>query len=290
VEGEPLGLLFADYRYRKEFALDEVQAIGLFADFAAMVIYEARLREALGQTQRRLERRLFLDWVSMIEATWRHALIQKAAAIRNHAAILQRRLARHAALPAAMNGVPETVAEIDRLAGEIASAPPRVPQSWEMEAELFPLAPLLEEMAQRERTPSRLLSGPPLEIRAEVETLGGVQMRGYRRWIIYALEALLQNARNAMPEGGIVTITGQRVGKRAEVRIRDTGSGVPEAIQPRLFKELIPKEEDETGMGLGSLLAATIVEEHEGRIELEPSGSGGTTVLIHLPVAEGIEG
>jgi GAF domain-containing protein/ActR/RegA family two-component response regulator len=287
VEIEPLGLLFANYRYHKEPTSDELEAIGLFADLAARVLHEARLREELGRTQKRLQRRLFLDWVSMIETTWRHSLVQKSAAIRNHTALLQRRLAQFATSPpATMECVQETVAEIDRLAEGIAAAPPRVPQSWEMEAELVPLAPLLEEVAQREEgKPSPLRAGPPIRIRVAVETLGGVQVRGYRRWLIYALEALLQNADSAMPQRGTVTITGRREGKWAEVRIQDTGTGVPEAIRCRLFRELIPKEQDKAGMGIGGLLAATIVEEHEGSIELEKPGPGDTTVLIRLPVA-----
>lgn len=289
IEDQSLGLLFASYRYHKEPASDEQEAIGLFADLAALVVHEARLREELGRTQRRLERRLFLDWVSMLEASWQHSLTQKAATILNYTAALQNRLDQCYQQPPAMAGVSETIKEIDRLAREIASAPPRVPQSWEMEAELIPLAPLLEEVAQREGKRSLLRASPPMEIRTEVEALGGVQVRGYRRWLIYALEALLQNARNAMLEEGTVIITSQRAGKRAEIRIQDTGSGVPEAIRCKLFKELVPKEQDRAGMGIGGLLAATIIEEHEGSIELEKPGPGDTTVLISLPVVEGAE-
>jgi two-component system OmpR family response regulator len=289
VEGETLGLLFADYRYHKEPTPDELEAIRLFADLNALMMHQARLREELGRTQRRLERRLFLDWVSMVEASWRHSLVNKAATILNYTATLQNRLAQCSQSPAAMAGVPETIKEIDRLAKEIASAPPRVPQSWEMEAELIPLAPLLEEVAQREGRPSLLQPGPLVEIRADVEALGGVQVLGHRRWLIYALEALLQNARNAMPQGGTVSISGGRAGGWAEVRIRDRGSGVPEAIRGKLFKDLTSREQDKVGIGLGCLLAATIVEDHEGSIELETPGPGDTTVLLRLPVAKETE-
>jgi GAF domain-containing protein len=92
VEREPLGLFFSSYRYHKELAPDEVEAVGLFADLAALVIYEARLRKELGRTQRHLERHLLLDWVSMLEASWQHSLTQKAATILNYTATLQNRL------------------------------------------------------------------------------------------------------------------------------------------------------------------------------------------------------
>jgi len=287
VEGDPLGLLFASYRDRRELAPDEIEAISLFADLSALVMHEARLRKELGQTQKRLETRTFLTWVSMLEDTWRHSLVQKAAAIRNYAATLQRLFDQCAELPPGHQDIREKTAEIDRLAFEIADAPPRVPQSWEMEPALLPLAPLLEEVAQREGRATLSRPGPSVEIRAEVKALGGVQVRGHRRWLAYALEALLQNARNALPDGGAVTISSRRAGNWAEVRIRDTGVGVPEAIQGKLFKELAPGDQDQAGMGIGGLLAATIVEEHEGTIELERPGPGDTTVLIRLPIAEG---
>ena len=123
-------------------------------------------------------------------------------------------------------------------------------------------------------------------LRVPFEGLGSIQVSGYIRWLAYALEALLQNARNAMPTGGKVIISGVQKGKWAEIRIRDTGSGVPDAIRATLFKDVTSKEEDKKGMGIGGLLVATIVEDHRGIIELERPGPGDTTVLIRLPIVQ----
>lgn len=289
VEGEPLGLFVALYGCAQAILPESLETVGLLGDLAGLVIHEIRLVEALGHTQKRLKRREFLDWVAMLENTWRHSLVGKAAAIQNHVGILEKRLERSTNLAEAMEGVPTSVREIGRLAREIASAPPRVPQSWEMEEELLPLASLLEEVAQREGQPLESRAFLPIETKVEVQGLGGVQVSGYRRWLIYAIEALLQNAGNALPQGGTITITGQRRETWAEVRISDTGKGVPPAVRPKLFRELIPRAEDRTGMGIGSLLAATIVENHGGSIELEKPGPGDTTVLIRLPVAKETE-
>jgi hypothetical protein len=286
VEGEPLGLFFASYRELKEFSPEEIEAFGLFASLAAMMLHEEHLGDELNHTQQRLKRRLFLDWVSMIEATWRHSMVQKTSAIRNHATYLKKRLDQHDSLPEAMEGIPDIIGEIDRLAAEIADVPPRVPQSWEMERELLPLAALLEEVFERELKQSLIQARPPIDIRIDTKMLVGVQVMGFRRWLIYTLEALIQNARNAMPQGGIVDISGKCSGQWVEVRIRDSGGGVPDAIQNKIFKELIPKEQDMLGMGIGSLLAATILEDHDGDIMLEKPGPVDTTVLIRLPIAE----
>jgi GAF domain-containing protein len=286
IEAQALGLMFANYRRRKTPTASDLEAIGLLADLAAMILYETKLREALSETEMQLQRRALLARVSMVETSWRHSQIVKAAAIRNYTAVLLKRLERRGDLPGRMEAVPETVDEIDRLAAEIADAPPRVPQSWEMEAELVPLASLLQGVARREGKASPLRQGPAVGIRAKVKKLEGVEVRARRRWLIYALEALLQNSRNAMPDGGQITIKGRRRGKWAEVRVKDTGVGVPEAIQGKLFKEMIPREEDQLGMGIGSLLVATIIEEHEGSIELKKPGPGGTVICIRLPVVK----
>lgn len=283
--GEPVGLLFENYVKRRAFEPSHIQAVAPFADLAAIVMTEAKLREQLEATRKRLDRRIFLDWVSMIEASWRHSLVIKASAIRNHAALVQKRLATCSAPVPIHDEMRAAVAAIDGLTEGIANAPPRVPQSWEMQAEWFPLAPLLVEVAERESSP--VVANTRMKIGADVAALGDAQVYGYRRWVVHALELLLQNARNAMPKGGLVTIQGRREGEWAEIRIRDAGGGIPEAIRARLFREPVPKEEDPTGMGLGCVLAATVVEDHGGTIECEETGSEGTTILVRLPVSGG---
>lgn len=286
IENEQLGLLFADYRYQRQFSQDEMEAIGIFADFAAMVIHDTRLRQQLKQTQNRLERQIFLTWVSMLEDTWRHSLVQKASAIRNYSAVLDKLFNTSPATHIHAENIRGTIKEIDNLASEIANAPVKVPQSWEIESELFPLAPLLREVAQREGQTSTLKTPPLIEIKTNIEEHGNIEVRGFRRWIIYAFESLLHNARNAMPEGGTITITGRCVGQWSEVRIQDTGIGVPKNIRDKLFKDLIPPEHRRAGMGIGGLLVAAIVEEHGGTIELENPEPQETTILVRLPAVK----
>lgn len=286
---EPVGLLFEDYVQNRTLDESHVQAVAAFADLAAMVIAEAKLRKQLEDTRKRLDRRMFLDWVSMIEASWRHSLVNKAAAVRNHISFIQKRLASCTAPVRVHDEIRTAVAAIDHLAEEICNAPPRVPQSWEVEPERFPLAALLVEVAERESGLVWAAMEPSarVEFRADVEALGNAQVRGYRRWLVHALELLLQNARNALPDGGTVTISGQVGGTWAEVRIRDTGKGIPAAIKDRLFNKPVPQRDDPKGMGLGCFLARTVIEEHGGTVEVENTGPTGTTILIRVPLSGG---
>jgi GAF domain-containing protein len=286
IEAEPMGLLFVSYRYRKEPTPDELRAIGLFADIAALVLNGARMRDQLGEMRRRLERSVVLSTVSMIENTWRHSMVNRAATIRNWTESLQIRLERCDQQPSLMEGLGEILSKIDRQAKEIADAPPRIPERWELEQELIPLAPFIEEVCQDAKKSAALRAGPSIAVEQEVEGLEDAQLWGYRRWLIYLMEALLQNARRSMPEGGTILISARRAGMWAEVRIQDTGRGVPKEQQDLLFKGQVHKEPGESGMGIGGLLARNIVEEHDGTIELKRPGPGDTTVLVRLPLSE----
>ncbi|MBN1641806.1 MAG: GAF domain-containing protein [Anaerolineae bacterium] len=290
-EGERPGLLVAGYRRQKAIEGEELEAVAVFADLAGLMLRDARLQDALDHARKRTEQRRFLHWMTMVEGAWRHSLEGKGAAIRNHVAILEKRLAQAAHPAQTAAGIAETLQTIDRLAKEVASAPTRAAQSWEWEPEPLPLAPLLEEMAQREAQPSLPGSPATVTIETAVEGLSGVQVRGHRRWLISALEGLLQNAARAMPEGGTIAIHGTRNERWAEVRIRDTGAGVPSAIQRKLFREPIPRtllsqQPGSPGMGIGALLSAWMIEHEGGSITLERPGPGDTTVLVRLPIAE----
>jgi len=286
IEAEPVGLLFSSFRHRKEPTPDELQTIGLFANIAALVLHGAKMRDQMGEMQRHLERNVVLSTVSMIENTWRHSMVNRAASIRNWTQNLQIRLERCDQQPSQMEGVADVISAIDKQAKEIQSAPPRIPEKWELEQEFIPLAPLIAEVCEDARTTAELRAGPRILVQHDVSGLGGAQVWGYRRWLIYLIEALLQNARKAMPEGGAILVSARCRREWAEIRIRDTGRGVPEERQDALFERQVHKKSGESGMGIGGLLARTITEEHGGMIELEKPGPGDTTILIRLPLSE----
>ncbi|HLO13653.1 MAG TPA: GAF domain-containing protein [Anaerolineales bacterium] len=286
LDDTPLGLLFASYRELKSLSSEEREAVDLFAHLAALVLREMQMGTELSEVRQKLNRRLFLTWVSMVEGTWRHSIVQQATSIWNYSLLLQRQINM---LPNAADIeklMLPSFKEIDRLSKEIAAAPPRVPQSWEMAPEFIPIAALLREVGERELHHGALETTPLHSLKLDVEQLGAVQIKGYRRWLIYLLEVLIQNSLAAMPKGGTVVISGRAQDHWAEIRIQDTGWGIPEKIQNSLFKELVTKDQPLLGMGIGGLLAATLVEEHGGTIQVERPGPGDTTVLIRLPISE----
>ncbi|NVJ46773.1 MAG: cyclic nucleotide-binding domain-containing protein [Cytophagia bacterium] len=95
---------------------------------------------------------------------------------------------------------------------------------------------------------------------------------------------IIDNALDAMEEtGGTLTIHTERVGDQVNVKISDTGKGIPKDIQNRIFEPFFTTKDIGKGTGLGLETVQRIVENHHGSIKLE-SEPGKTTFEFCLPI------
>lgn len=111
---------------------------------------------------------------------------------------------------------------------------------------------------------------------------------------------LAVNARDAMPEGGRLTISidqkdassldfadKQSANREyAVIRVEDTGHGMSEAVRKRIFEPFFTTKSEGEGTGLGMSVAFGIVKQHEGYIDVSSQPSRGTRFEVYLPVAE----
>jgi two-component system cell cycle sensor histidine kinase/response regulator CckA len=134
---------------------------------------------------------------------------------------------------------------------------------------------------------------------------GAATARVDRAQLEQVIVNLVVNARDAMPEGGTVTLATQRTaipaspgppeggglppGSYIRLSVKDTGSGIPPDILPHVFEPFFTTKGPGRGTGLGLATAYGIVEQHHGRIRAESEPGAGTTFEILLPSAgEGV--
>jgi two-component system, chemotaxis family, CheB/CheR fusion protein len=102
---------------------------------------------------------------------------------------------------------------------------------------------------------------------------------------------LLINAIKFTPAGGRVEVTLAPVQNRAEIRVIDTGQGIPAELLPYVFDRFRQGDSSTTkskqGLGIGLALVRQIVELHGGRVRAESPGVGqGTTIIVQLPLRQ----
>ncbi len=112
-------------------------------------------------------------------------------------------------------------------------------------------------------------------------------IRGDANQLEQLLLALVMNAIEAMPREGQLRISTRTDDDRSHLiaTISDNGGGIPRTLLPRLFNPFVTTKEEGKGVGLGLAISRSIVDRHQGKIEVQSEEGKGTTFTITLPVA-----
>lgn len=94
---------------------------------------------------------------------------------------------------------------------------------------------------------------------------------------------LCANARDAMPDGGRLTISTSAHGNEVEIRVRDTGAGIAPDVLPRVFDPFFTTKTRDRGTGLGLAMVYSIVTGARGRITVQSELGRGTEFTVTLP-------
>ena len=92
---------------------------------------------------------------------------------------------------------------------------------------------------------------------------------GNREMIVQLFFNLFMNALNAMEGSGKLHVEGEQKGERVHVRVSDTGPGIPDDIVDNIFDPFFTTSKTEKGVGLGLTLCYFIMQDHDGKIELD---------------------
>jgi PAS domain S-box-containing protein len=107
------------------------------------------------------------------------------------------------------------------------------------------------------------------------------------------------NARDAMPDGGVITLSAENVviderqatpeikeGFYVTIKVTDTGSGIPREILDKIFEPFFTTKETGKGTGLGLATVLGIVKSHGGFVQVQTEVGKGTTFLVFLPASQ----
>jgi signal transduction histidine kinase len=104
---------------------------------------------------------------------------------------------------------------------------------------------------------------------------------------------LLTNARQAMPRGGriLIRIAPDSAAGTVDLTVRDSGTGIPPEVLPRIFDRYFstkqgPDESGKGGTGVGLAACREIIEAHQGKIRVESKIGLGTAFTLKLPAAK----
>jgi len=239
-----------------------------------------RCRQALALAQREAQRAQHFTMLGRLAAGLSHEIRNPMAALALHIDLLEEELHDRA---------PESAAMVAEVLAEIKTQMARVDDLLQDYLSLVRVATI-------ERTPQDL--GGALQawagewqhlalphgvvLRLEgLHNLGtlAVHPSTFRR----ALLNLVQNALEAMAQGGILTVRGQRTATQVHLQVQDTGSGMAAATLAQIFEPLYTTKPGGTGLGL--YIVQEIVRAHGGQITVESVEGQGTTFTLTLPVA-----
>lgn len=116
----------------------------------------------------------------------------------------------------------------------------------------------------------------------------GLMVKGARIRLEQALTNLVGNALKFTPAGGQVTVGGGLEGEYAQLWVRDSGPGIPPALQARLFQKFSKLGQAGTqraeGHGLGLAIVRAVAEAHGGRVWVESTPGEGSVFRFSIPL------
>ncbi len=212
-----------------------------------------------------------------------HELRTPLAAMRAELDVTLRDPNRTPAERAALESVREDVDRMSRTVGNLLT----LALVDEGGLELLRAPVDLAQIARAAVDPLRALAGlghVTLECKGESCWTTGDPQR-----LTQALRNLVENAIKFTPGGGHVTVSTWRRGNKAGVSVADTGVGIDDAIQARIFDRFYradgSRSRQSGGSGLGLAICKEIASAHGGRIWVESTSGHGSTFSIALPVA-----
>ena len=245
---------------------------------ASLAEEQHRLEEAnscLQQMQQQLIQSERLATVGKMAAWVAHEINNPLAIIKTSVRIIQNQSREDSQTIGRLHIIDEEVSRIAHILRELLDCSPASPtqEVVDVNAVIHSLEPLLAPTLQSEQISLRVMLEPDLP---------QVCMASDR--LKQVLFNIIRNAEAAMSEGGDLVIQTTRQGDRIQVRITDTGGGIPPEHLGQVFAPFFTTKGHEGGKGLGLAISYGLVASANGHIDVESEVGKGSMFRVSLPV------
>jgi signal transduction histidine kinase len=268
----------------RDFLMDDIEFLSILGNQIAVAIENARLYESekaatqqLREAQQQLlqtERQAALGEMS---AKIAHEVNNPLGIIKNYLLLIKRATSDAPDLTK-YTGIVEQ--EIDRIAGIVRQLLDFHRPQPVIQTRLNLVAVVEDVLALMERP----LSSTKIEIVRNIEPQLP-DVFGSADPLKQVFLNLVINARDAMPDGGRLTVTAGQSDNAVFVRLCDTGPGIPTEIIPRIFEPFFTTKDPGQGTGLGLSVCYSVIKAHNGSIIFRNNEPGGC-FTVTLPVAQ----
>lgn len=250
-----------------EFDQEDVEFIDALSAHASVAIENARLAQEMVQNER-------LSAVGRMASTIIHDIKNPMSTLRVYAQVMKKKSGSEEAAKLA----DEMIRQVDRfvnMAQEILDFTRGVGASnfkvVDFDVVMNDVLNFIEKDLERNN----------VQLVRQCEFTGKVQIDQDK--ITRVFYNIASNARDAMPNGGTLTVSTRKENSFVRIEFKDTGIGMPEEVKKRIFEPFMTYGKKH-GTGLGMAIVKKIIDDHKGTISIESEEGKGTSIIIALPI------
>jgi signal transduction histidine kinase len=258
-------------------SVDMMESVGASGFAGGVPAIAVRLRdpEATRQIGRQLQTADRLSAISRISGGVAHEVKNPLNAILMHVELARMKLAKgDTDINPQMEIVSREILRLDRVVKTFLDFTRPV----ELHVSEVPVDEFVQEIVDLAR-PQAAFAGIRIDVEQHAD---GVAIRADRDLLKQALLNVAVNAIEAMPSGGSLRFASALQSDEAEIRITDSGPGIPPELREKIFRLYFTTKEG--GSGIGLAMTFRIVQLHDGTIDFSSEPGKGTTFMMRFPV------
>ncbi|NEQ69079.1 MAG: GAF domain-containing protein [Symploca sp. SIO2D2] len=279
-EGELVGIINIYTRNRHRFPNDEKRVLQAFASLSAVASENARLYARVFNSEARLRKSERLTTLGLLSAEIAHEIRNPLTVLKLLFGALRLNYPDSDPRHKDTQVIKEKINQLEEIVSKVLSfgkAPESLASRWSINDLIIDTCLLVRLKMQQQH----------IELSFQ-ETEGQAFVNAHKGQLQQVFLNLIINAADAMPRGGGLTIT-PKIEQNAQgsqcvaVYFEDTGIGIPEDIQDKIFESFLTDKPEGTGLGLS--IVKRILRSHHGDINVAATSPNGTNMRIELPLA-----